>query len=133
MLVKDRPADMRFAIRILQSAIGAVVPAALHLGPNGSWFEAPGAPRVELAHREALRLILVRLVEAHAVSPGEPLAGADLLAAGWPGERVLRTAGANRVRVALSTLRRLGLRGSLVARRDGWLLDATLHITRDAD
>jgi tetratricopeptide (TPR) repeat protein len=130
--VPDKPSDLRFAVRALEAALVASARAGLHLGPSGRWFEAPGVSRVDLAHREALRLILVRLAEAHAARPGEPIASADLLAAGWPGERVLPSAGANRVRVALSTLRKLGLRAALVARREGWLLDAGVRVTRDA-
>jgi hypothetical protein len=53
-----------------------------------------------------------------------------LLQAGWPGERVVPSAGANRVYVALTTLRKLGLRHFLLSRDDGYLLDPALPVRR---
>ncbi len=55
--------------------------------------------------------------------PGEPLDLDALLAAGWPGERVLPEAASNRVYVAIATLRKLGLRSVLLSRELGCLLD----------
>jgi hypothetical protein len=52
-----------------------------------------------------------------------------LLEAGWPGERVLAEAGATRVRVAIATLRSLGLGDVLQTRDDGYLLDPDVGIT----
>jgi hypothetical protein len=46
----------------------------------------------------------------------------DLLAAGWPGERVRYDAGANRVYVALAELRKLGLRDWLMNDGAGYRL-----------
>jgi len=43
-------------------------------------------------------------------APGEGLGVRALLAHGWPGERVLVEAAETRVRVAISTLRSMGLR-----------------------
>jgi hypothetical protein len=51
-----------------------------------------------------------------------------LLAEGWPNERVIATAGATRVRVAIATLRRLGLASVLVTRDDGYLLDPRTQV-----
>jgi len=53
-----------------------------------------------------------------------------LLEKGWPGERVHPEAGADRVYMALSTLRKLGLREVLVSRDDGYLLDPRVPVTR---
>ena len=46
----------------------------------------------------------------------------ELLEAGWPGERPVAQAGANRVYVELNRLRRLGLRELLVKTADGYAL-----------
>jgi hypothetical protein len=46
-----------------------------------------------------------------------------LLARGWPGERMTPSAGANRMKVALSTLRTLGLRDILQRNEQGYLLN----------
>jgi tetratricopeptide (TPR) repeat protein len=114
--------QIRFALRLVRQVLarGARV---LVVGPDARWFEIRGEGRVELAGRDALRLTLLRLVEAHARTPGHPVTSAELVTAGWPHERVLKNAGAARVRVALSTLRKLGLRTMLLSRSAGWMLD----------
>jgi hypothetical protein len=125
--------DVRFCVRIVDRALRPRAPEGLRIGPEGRWFEASDVGRggrADLAGRDALRAILLCLAAAHAERPGEPVTSAELLARGWPGERVLPRAGANRVRVALSTLRKLGLRTSLIGRPDGWLLDPALPVAR---
>ena len=57
---------------------------------------------------------------------------AELLEAGWPDERVSKEAGANRVRVALATLRKLGLKDHIQSRADGYLLLPELDVRDDA-
>jgi hypothetical protein len=54
----------------------------------------------------------------------------DLLAAGWPGERMRADAGAHRVRVAISTLRKMGLRDVLRTEEDGYRLDPCFEVVR---
>ncbi len=66
-------------------------------------------------------------------APGEATGWEALLAMGWPGERVLAGAAATRVRVAISTLRRMGLAGFLLTRDDGYLLDPRASVVRAAD
>jgi hypothetical protein len=88
------------------------------LAADGTWFQSPDGQRHDLASRRVLGRVLAELVAAHRRAPGAPVTVADLLAAGWPDERPVRKAGANRVYVALTTLRKLGLR-ELVARGDG--------------
>jgi len=131
------PADpeVRFALRTLARALegfSAEPPrahadeepadGALVVGPEGRWLRLPDGKRVEVVQRPVRRVAL-RLAQARLSSPGEGLSPETLLAAGWPGERVGREAGANRVYVAVATLRQLGLREVLVRRRDGYLLD----------
>jgi predicted ATPase/predicted negative regulator of RcsB-dependent stress response len=125
-------AVIRDALRVLDGVRRASRRRVLRIGSEARWFEAPGAGRTDLGSRGSLRLLLLRLADAHTARLGEPLQSSDLLAAGWPGERVLPRAGANRVRVALSTLRTLGLRTLLLSRPDGWLLDPSLTVVRDA-
>jgi hypothetical protein len=64
------------------------------------------------------------------VHPGELRrgAGADDRA-GWPGERIGADAAANRVRVALTTLRKLGLRDVIKTGQGGYLLDPAMAVT----
>ena len=47
----------------------------------------------------------------------------------WPGEHVRYSAGTNRVHVALSTLRNLGLRTYLVSGPDGYALTSARPLT----
>ena len=56
-----------------------------------------------------------------------------LFRAGWPGERIHKSSAANRVRVALATLRGLGLRDVLEHNGDGYLLDPRVEIARTSD
>lgn len=91
-------------------------PPVLRVAADGSAFELPER-RVDLSSRKTLRTLLARLVVGHAA--GEPpLPWDTLLSAGWPGERVSAEAGIQRVRVAVSTLRKLGL-GELVQTIEG--------------
>ena len=78
-------------------------------------------------------LLLKRLLEQRERSPGEGLEVAELLAAGWPGERVSLKAGSSRVYNALTTLRQMGLEPILLRRNDGYLLDPDADIARVAE
>ncbi|HSO34687.1 MAG TPA: hypothetical protein VLT33_19265, partial [Labilithrix sp.] len=125
--------DLRFALRILARAMehGAAratrAPATLRVAHDASWFSSDGE-RVVLGRRAALRRILAALCEQHAKRPGQGLGVSALLEQGWPGERVLIEAAETRVRVAVSTLRRLGLRSMIVTRDDGYGLDARVTV-----
>jgi DNA-binding winged helix-turn-helix (wHTH) protein len=87
---------------------------------NGAWFRTPEGERVALGERKNL----ARILEALAQSRGRAFAVVDLIAVGWPGEKVQAKSGANRVYVALATLRRLGLRDIISKQRDGYLIAA---------
>ncbi len=134
--------DVRIALRLLERALAASTSApapatprlGLEVGLEARWFaRGEGGARVDLARRGALRLILAGLVESHHRAAGATLGAGALLALGWPGERVLADAGGTRVRVAVSTLRRLGLAGILLTRDDGYLLDPRVAITSAPD
>jgi hypothetical protein len=63
---------------------------------------------------------------------GSPaLTAQELLEVGWPGERPIAQAGANRVYVELNRLRRMGLRDLLVKTTEGYCLSPET-IVRDA-
>jgi len=121
---EERSADVRFARRALQRAVEAcTAEAALVVGPAARWFRTAGGAHADLSHRTALRLMLAALVEAHARTRGTALPLETLMARAWPGEKMAWASGRNRVYVAITTLRKLGLRGLLQSRDDGWLLD----------
>ncbi len=105
-------------------------PPALTVATDGQWFVRPGAERINLSTRRALRRILAHLVKMHAKSPGQPRTVRQIQAAGWPGERMLPKSGADRVYTAIRTLRRFGLTGILVTKNGGYMLDPKLTIER---
>jgi transcriptional regulator with AAA-type ATPase domain len=99
---------------------GAVVAA------DGSWFEAPEVGRVSLESRRQLERILAALVAAHRSGRGSSVG--DLVAAGWPGEKVLPRAGASRVYVSITSLRKLGLRTAIKRGAEGYRLSLGVRI-----
>lgn len=132
--------DARFAFRTLAHALARHRPtrgaSVLRLGPDVLWFAYEAAEPVDLARRGPMRRMLAALVDARERAPGRTLDRQALFSAGWPGERVLEEAASTRVRVAVATLRKLGLREPLLTRDDGYLLDPEVelqHLTTRAD
>ncbi len=119
---------VRVAVRMLRRAlVGRAPPAPLgiEIGPEALWFQLPGQARVDLGRRGALRRILLAL----AVHRSQGALGAEaILEAGWPRENVLPDAAGKRVRVAIATLRRLGLERLILTRDDGYVLDPSAEV-----
>ena len=95
---------------------------ALRLARDGRAMTL-GDARVDLARRGPLRRVLRALVEARLANDGRALSTADVLAAGWPGEKMLPESGAARVYMAVRRLRALGLEALLTTSDDGYALD----------
>jgi predicted ATPase len=100
--------------------------ATLAVGPDAEWFRLDAGTVQDLRAHGPLRRVFVALVRAQAA--GEWLEIDALLAAGWPGERVVASAANNRVHVALSDLRRRGLRPWLVQREGRYQLASELRV-----
>lgn len=100
----------------------------LRIADDGSWFDRPGEPRVEIGHRRPLARLVRALAEQRLAHPGQPLRPRELLALGWPDDQVVERAGANRVYVALTTLRKLGLRDHIQRTEQGYLLALELEL-----
>ncbi|WP_373046890.1 ATP-binding protein [Vulgatibacter sp.] len=119
--------DVRLACRIaakLPQHLAATTAPPLVVAADGSFFEAPGAGgRVPLHRRKAIRGVLRALVRHRQEKPGVAVELPLLIEAGWPGERIVVHAAADRVYAAIATLRRLGLRGVLLQQDEGYLLD----------
>jgi hypothetical protein len=116
--------EARFALRIARRMlVRATTVSKLRVDRQGAWFEVDGGKRVELGRRGALRRILAALAAKRALEPERGLKQSDLAIIGWPGERVLVDAASTRVRVAIATLRQLGLRSHLLTSDEGYLLD----------
>ena len=121
-----RSDDLRFARRALLRAMPS---ERFVFHPHG--FIAPDGSRIDLSRRATLARLLDVLVEKRLETPGVPLAFDVLIEAGWPGERVLMLPAQNRVRVAVTTLRNMGLRRVLIFREGGHLLDPEVPIHRE--
>jgi predicted ATPase/DNA-binding SARP family transcriptional activator len=101
---------------------------ALVAPADADWFRAPNGRPVSLRNRKPLRRLLASLLAAHGERPGLALDHGELIAAAWPDERVLPDAAAHRLRVAVATLRRLGLKDALVTAPSGYLLEPRLRV-----
>lgn len=90
---------------------------------QGRWYSTPDGTKHELGRRKTLARLLAALVDCRRSSPGDALGVDGLLARAWPQEKLLRRAGANRVYVAVTTLRKMGLRDLIARTESGYLLD----------
>jgi predicted ATPase len=130
--------DSRFALRAalvcLPGAGPPLVGEPLLIRAGARALRLPGATEdVDLRRRAPLQRIVLALARRRLDAPGEALALEELLAAGWPGERVRDSTGANRVHVALTTLRNLGLRPYLVSGPDGYALTSASPCALEPD
>lgn len=95
-------------VRLRDELSGRLIDGTLRVAADASFFFASGGERVELGHRPVLQRVLRALVD----DPGGAAIGA-LVERAWPKEAMTKESGQNRVRVAISTLRKLGLKGAL--------------------
>ncbi|MCA9645746.1 MAG: helix-turn-helix domain-containing protein, partial [Myxococcales bacterium] len=95
---------------------------AVVLGPEASWVVNPDGVKHNLSSRAALRRILEALAKQRLSGNIQALSVGDLIAAGWPDESPIFEAGANRVYVAVSALRKLGLRDVIERYSGGYRL-----------
>ncbi len=112
--------DARFALRLLERALRS---EAWVFNVGRSALAPPGEATIDLSSRPQLVRIVRALAERRMKLPGVALSQDELLAYAWPGERMTADAAANRMKVALSTLRKLGLRSLIQRTDDGYLLD----------
>jgi predicted ATPase len=117
--------DARFAARLLTHALRS---STLVVRDGAGELVLPDGTKIELRTREPLRRMVLALALRRQTDPGAPIAAEDLLAEGWPGERIQAEAGMNRVKVALSTLRKLGLRDLLVRSEGGYFFDPAVPL-----
>jgi hypothetical protein len=92
------------------------------------WFRLR-AGIVGLGRREVLQRILRCLVSRRLAAPGAPVTIDEIFAAGWPGqEQIHRFAMVNRIRVAIATLRKLGLERAVLTTEGGYLIDPRVEV-----
>ncbi len=124
---EQRSPHVRLAARLLRRAI-ADQPHALRVAADAAWIHPPHGERIDLRRRKPMWRIVARLAEHRRAQPGAAVTSEDLQEAGWPGEKMQREAGMHRVRVAVASLRKLGLRDLLLHRDEGYLLDPAVPL-----
>lgn len=122
--------DVRFALRMLSQMLNTTSTqgVALVIEDGGRRLHIEGRERIDLGRRATLRRIVVALHEHSIEHPGVALGVDALVERGWPSQTILPDAASTRLRVAISTLRKLGLRPLLLTRDDGYLFDANLRV-----
>lgn len=126
----ERSGDLRMAVARLDARL-ARPGSGLVVTDDGRRFRIADNPWQDISKRGALRRILDALATARSTAPGRTISREDLVAAGWPGERIHTEAAATRVYTAIATLRRLGLKSVLLRRDDGYLLDPDVPFSWD--
>lgn len=99
----------------------------------GDWFCPPGMDAVDCRRRPVLRRLLAELAARRIREPGRPASASELFAAGWPDQRISMVSAKNRLKVAISTLRKMGFGPTLIGDRDGYRLDPALELELVAD
>jgi hypothetical protein len=107
-------------------------PGTRRVAADGSWIEGPDGVRRPLDDRRVLRAVLRALADARASRGGAPLAHVEIGRAAWPAERVDASVLANRVWVAMSSLRKLGLGACLVNTAEGYVLTESVEVVATA-
>jgi len=115
-------------VRAMTDASAPLAMQALTVGPEGRWFRLGDGERVDLARRRSVARIL-HLLARHSTDQQEAgVTTDDLIAVGWPGERILARPAQNRVYAAIHMLRKLGLEGALVCDEAGYRLEAMVTL-----
>ncbi len=127
-----RTDDVLLQARVRQALAFAAAPGAegptLALTHDAGRLVLPGGHGVDLSRRGTLRRVLLALARRHLEAPGSVLDIDSLLAAGWPGQRMLHESGLARVYMAVRRLRELGLEGVITTRDGGYCLDPATRL-----
>jgi predicted ATPase len=126
--------DVRFASRMLDRVVPTDAPReslsarALVVAEDATWIDLPSGKRIDLRRRAVQRRLVECLVRKRIAEPGVSVTVAELVAAGWPGEKLAESSAQNRLHVALATLRADGLRDLLLRDSTGYALDAAIDV-----
>lgn len=128
-----RSHDIELALRNFSRRRGSIPPgsiaeAALQVAASGRWFVTPAGERADCQRHRALRLLLLELVQQRLLAPGQPVTRDRLISAGWPGEVIRADAAKNRLKVSISSLRKLGLKELVLHDGEGYLIDASVPL-----
>lgn len=101
---------------------------SLVVARNGTSFRLGDGVVVPLGQRPLLARLLLALARARIANPDGPVSGERLAEAVWPNERMLPAARKNRLHVAITTLRSLGLRPVLTSSPGGYRIDCDVAV-----
>lgn len=124
---------VRLSTRLLARLFDQRCPPESAIVVRGAAVSPPRGDVVDLSARPTLAAIVRTLLDARRASPGKGVASASLVAAAWPGEKVLRNAAAIRVRVAIAQLRKLGFADVLRSGGGGYFLDPSVPLVERDD
>jgi hypothetical protein len=96
---------------------------------DGRELTLPSGDKHDLGRHGALRRLLWALAIARRDRPGTPMNTAQMIDAGWPGEKMRHEAATLRVYTTVRRLRAIGLGDALITRDDGYLLDTDVSFT----
>lgn len=102
--------------------------SVLLVGHEARWFSVEGGGRVDLERFGVARRVLSALVAARLDRPGAGVSTRELCTAVWPGDRASLASLANRLRVTISMLRRVGLARHLGPGHGGYRLSPDLVV-----
>jgi ATP/maltotriose-dependent transcriptional regulator MalT len=125
--------DLRIAHRVVErwlerESIAAPAREALVVATDGSWFSLRGGARISLTRHRSAQRLLAALAQQRVEKPGVGLSHAALVARGWPGQRILPSAAALRLRATIKQLRSLGLAEVLETLPGAYALRASVSI-----
>ncbi len=113
------------ATKLVETRIDAfdVKSANILVGFEGRSLTFPSGASHDLSRHGSLRRLLWALARAMHERAGVAMSTLELVAIGWPGEKMRHTAGTLRVYTTIRRLRALGLADALLTRDDGYLID----------
>jgi hypothetical protein len=120
--------DARTAGAWLHELLRARPGQSLVVGPEGRFVRTPDGATHAIGNAAARRILDGLADRWSPAGSGLDLEG--LFGLGWPGERAVAAAQRNRVHVALSALRKAGLKPFIVRDGIGHLLDPALPVLR---
>jgi len=123
--------EFRLARRLLQVLVDQSKGPTLAVAANCAVVTMRGKPSIEFGNRATPRRLLDALVRKHENEPGAVVTSEELIGVCWPDERIIPDAARNRLRVAISALRRLGLEEIVETAPGGYRLPHNLRIDRN--
>jgi len=126
--------ETRSALRVLAAVGHRTLPPpeekVLHVATDASWLVGPEGTRLDLRTRPVARRLMEILIQSRERAPGTSLPATRLIKHAWPNQQIRGEAASNRLYVALSRLRRMGLESAIESGPDGYRIDRRISVVR---